>query len=525
MPKPLNWILLPLSPGTVSGKLARLPAINATGFRTPLSSRVLSKPESERTLDRVRPARGSSPLRSVRGKLPILLTKHDSFRVAGKLSGALALSMSNHLTPRLRHLLHFISPHNPICPPSPERIDCYNSAMSRPIAITSLLVEAHLKCPTKCWLFSQGESGSGNAYADWVQTQHKTYRAAGIKYMTESIAGDGRIVSKPAPMEFKTAERWLAVDFVAQAQNSTSTLQMLERAPSEGRGKTAALVPIRFLFMNKLTRDDKLVLAFDALVLSQMVGDQIEYGKIVHGDNHTVLKVKTGALAKDLRTLMRKTAALIANDSPPDLVLNRHCVECEFRAQCRQKAIEKDDLRLLAGMTSKERKTYNSKGIFTINSLSYTFRARRRPKRMAGKREKYHHSLKALAIRDHKIHIVGRPEFKLEGTPVYLDVEALPDRDFYYLIGVRVKTPDNVVQYSLWADSADDERRIWTKFLGILSEVEKPLLIHYGSFETTFLRRMCQRYGELPEESILASAIRSAVNLLSVVFAQVYFPA
>ena len=175
-------------------------------------------------------------------------------------------------------------------------------------------------------------------------------------------------------------------------------------------------------------------------------------------------------------------------------------------------------------MTPKERKTYNSKGIFTINSLSYTFRARRRPKGMAGKREKYHHSLRALAIRDHKIHIVGRPEFKLEGTPVYLDVEALLDRDFYYLIGVRVKTPDNVVQYSLWADSADDERRIWTKFLEILSEVEKPLLIHYGSFETTFLKRMCQRYGELPEESIPATAIRSAVNLLSVVFAQVYFP-
>jgi hypothetical protein len=78
-------------------------------------------------------------------------------------------------------------------------------------------------------------------------------------------------------------------------------------------------------------------------------------------------------------------------------------------------------------MADKERRTYNNRGIFTINSLSYTFRARRRPKRMAGKREKYHHSLKALAIRAQQIHIVGRPELKLEGTPVYLDVEGLPD--------------------------------------------------------------------------------------------------
>src|SRR5205823_3021551 len=95
--------------------------------------------------------------------------------------------------------LHLAACDNPCCPPSPKRIDCYTSTMSTPIAITSLLVEAHLKCPTKCWLFSQGESGSGNAYADWVKTQHTTYRAAGIKYVTESIFGDGCIVSKPEP--------------------------------------------------------------------------------------------------------------------------------------------------------------------------------------------------------------------------------------------------------------------------------------------------------------------------------------
>jgi hypothetical protein len=61
-------------------------------------------------------------------------------------------------------------------------------------------------------------------------------------------------------------------------------------------------------------------------------------------------------------------------------------------------------------------------GIFTTQ-LSYTFRPRRRPKRLRDKREKYHHSLKALAIREKKIPIVSSPELKIEGTPVYLDVE------------------------------------------------------------------------------------------------------
>ena len=97
------------------------------------------------------------------------------------------------------------------------------------------------------------------------------------------------------------------------------------------------------------------------------------------------------------------------------------------------------------------------KGIFTVTQLSYTFRPRRRPKRIRDKREKYHHSLKALAIREKKIHIVGKPELKIDGMPVYLDVEGLPDRDFYYLIGVRIGSGDSAVHHSLWADTAADE--------------------------------------------------------------------
>ena len=255
-------------------------------------------------------------------------------------------------------------------------------------------------------------------------------------------------------------------------------------------------IPIRFVFTNKLGKDEKLLLAFDAFVLSEILGREVSLGKIIHGDNHATLKVKTSTLAGEVRKRLDKIATLLSNPTPPDLVLNRHCAECEFQARCRQKAIEKDDLSLLARMSEKERKKLRSKGIFTVTQLSYTFRPRRRPKRLRDKREKYHHSLKALAIREKKIHIVGSPELKIEGTPVYLDVEGLPDRDFYYLIGVRIGNGESAVQHSLWADTVEDEGKIWREFLGILETVEKPVLIHYGSYETTFLKRMCERFGQ-----------------------------
>jgi predicted RecB family nuclease len=267
-----------------------------------------------------------------------------------------------------------------------------------------------------------------------------------------------------------------------------------------------------------------MLLAFDALLLSQALGRAVSVAKIIHGDSHSTLRVKVTSLLSPVSALTCKMSAMLAGGSPPDLILNRHCGECEFRDGCRQKASEKDDLSLLGGMTEKERKKLHGKGIFTITQLSFTFRPRRRPKRLRNRREKCHLALRALALRQRKTFIVGSPELKIDGTPVYLDVEGRPDRDFYYLIGLREKAAHGIVERSFWAGSAESERKAWRDFLAALADIERPSLFHYGSFETTFMRRMSERYGEPLPGSQAAGAIRTAVNLLSLVFAQVYFP-
>lgn len=303
-----------------------------------------------------------------------------------------------------------------------------------------------------------------------------------------------------------------------------SRLHAVERMSHSGQSKQVQFIPIRFIFTNKLTKDDKLILAFDALVLSEMLRREVSHGKIIHSNSYSAVKIKTSVLTGEVRKLVGKIKILVASTSPPDLILNRHCAECEYQARCRQKAIEKDDLSLLAGMSEKERKKFNSKGIFTVTQLSYTFRPRRRPKRRRDKREKYHHSLKALAVREKKIHVVGSPAIKIEGTPVYLDVEGLPDLDFYYLIGMRIKNGESVVQHSLWADSQEEEKTIWDQFLEILSAIDDPVLIHYGSFETAFLKRRCERYGKLIEGTAAQKSITESLNLLTVIYSQIYFP-
>ena len=47
----------------------------------------------------------------------------------------------------------------------------------------------------------------------------------------------------------------------------------------------------------------------------------------------------------------------------------------------------------------------------------------------------------------------------------YLDVEGLPDEDFYYLIGLVVRDGDAGREIQLLGGRAQDEARIWESFL------------------------------------------------------------
>src|ERR1019366_7400281 len=115
----------------------------------------------------------------------------------------------------------------------------------------------------------------------------------------------------------------------------------------------------------------------------------------------------------------------------------------------------------IANLSEKERKKQHDKGIFTVTQLSFTFRPRRRVTSLS-----VHHqyALKALAIRTNKIHVLGSvtPDSK-PVTPVYIDVEGDPDREFYYLIGLRLPRDGSPTQHPFWADDPAPERTIWTE--------------------------------------------------------------
>jgi predicted RecB family nuclease len=390
------------------------------------------------------------------------------------------------------------------------------------MTITPHLFAAYLKCPTKCWLRSTGESASGNVYAGWVRDRDEASREKGIKRLIAE-APEGSVAHEPPTESLKTATWRLATDVVVRTENSETRIAVVERVALEGRGKAAQFVPVRFVWRNKLHRDDMLLLAFDSLALSETLGREVPTGKILHGDDQATFKVKLPVLVNVVRKFVEKAAALLSNSSPPDLVLNRHCSECEFQARCRKIAVEKDDLSLLGGMSEKERQKLRSKGIFTVTQLSYTFRPRRTPKRAKNPAKPRYLALQALAIRENTVYIHGTPILPQPKTRVFLDIEGLPDRDFYYLIGLSIVSEGRETFQSYWADTQADEAALFAQFVETVSLLEDFRVFHFGDYDVAALKRKRQLLSEIHRQK-LDVILGKCMNVLSALYPHVYFP-
>src|SRR3954468_21784443 len=166
--------------------------------------------------------------------------------------------------------------------------------------VSSQLFEDYIECATKCWLRSREEPAAGNVYAEWARAQNEAYRQDALKKLCTLLPEGERVIGPSISKSSKDATWRIAIDVRLRTNELESRLHAVERIASAGRGSTNQFIPYRFEFTNKLSRQHKLLMAFDTLALAETVGRAVTLGKVMHGDNHATLKVKISAFASDV---------------------------------------------------------------------------------------------------------------------------------------------------------------------------------------------------------------------------------
>ena len=395
--------------------------------------------------------------------------------------------------------------------------------------ITESLFVAYCQCPYKAFLKSKGEVGEVVDY-EVIQTE------ADARFMDQAIDrqlrshGDSQISREPASLRLAVKEgASLILGARVEVQEVALRFDALERLFDRDDDKRAVYVPVHFTHRNKLTRDDSLLAAFHGIMLNDALGQPVPFVKIIHGPGLSTSKIKlvapTGAprLVKYAKQSLDRLRQMIDSTSPPLMILNDHCPSCEFRDRCHADAVSRDDLSLLRGMSEKENIDQRKRGINTVTQFACTFRPKSIGLRRSKPLKRHLHALQALAVRDKKVYVVRAPEIPAKTTRVYLDVEGIPDRDFYYLVGVVVEKDGESSAHSFWADDETEEQAIWVKLLDLLLDLGDCTLFHYGAYEKTYINKMMRRYpsADTPFSGTWDSAL---FNVLGAIRTNVYFP-
>ncbi len=288
--------------------------------------------------------------------------------------------------------------------------------------------------------------------------------------------------------------------------------------------RKATYVPVIVGGTHSITQEQRIAITFVGIVLARLQKRPCTAGKVVTSDAriHSVQLGKrvriVHAIIRVLRSWMHEAAS-----SPPGVVLNKNCQLCPFHESCHTEALQIDHLSLLSGLSQKQIQGYNKKGIFTVTQLAYTYRATRSKRQNSYKQLKYKYALKALAVRDNRTYVVKTEHSDIPFPHIYLDVEAIPDQCFFYLIGLLVVTGSVNTQYSFWADREGDEGQIWRQFLTTVGKYDDFTIFHYGSYEGRFINSMARKYND--EDNPLICKIKSRlVNVLGLIYGSIYFP-
>jgi predicted RecB family nuclease len=391
--------------------------------------------------------------------------------------------------------------------------------VSTPPKITNEVLEAYCYCPQKFYLKLQGERGIRTDYELMRAQLRSRIRTTAIRRFARGQRPSTDVQLTRAFLQ--NAPEYI-FDGIYEDQDFTLHIDGVAKVENTNAPTAHALHPILFSGSIRTNKQQKFILRAYGHALSTIIARQVLVGFVWNASDHTT-RVPLRLDQKDFSIWIDHLLAARRATTPPPLFLNDHCPICEFQGRCRQQALDEGNLSLLKGMTIKEIAKYNSKGLFTVNQISYTFRARRKPKRARGVTGPHYFSLQAQALREKKIFIHGSVNFPIAAPRVYIDIEGTPDSRIDYLIGALAVDHGKEEFVSFWARRDDETVRIFTEFMRYISILPKHHLVHFGSYELSALRRA---KSFLPSEfhSTVDDAVGRSINILSLIRTRVYFP-
>ena len=196
-----------------------------------------------------------------------------------------------------------------------------------PPLITSDVVVAYAQCPRKAYkLLYPDTQGIPHAYLAIVEEETRKNRANHVKKLLGKYPD-----AMPYSPEGLHKGTSIMFEGTLVSEDLQAYVDVLTRMEETGSERRHPYTPTLLVGTHKISKEQKLQLAFIGYVLSKLHKEKPAYGTIMGGGNKSQLTVLE-TLYKDIGHIVSKLRAWTSAQAPepPPIILNRHCPLCQF---------------------------------------------------------------------------------------------------------------------------------------------------------------------------------------------------
>ncbi|MBC1219704.1 TM0106 family RecB-like putative nuclease [Nostoc sp. UCD121] len=277
---------------------------------------------------------------------------------------------------------------------------------------------------------------------------------------------------------------------------------LLVKQPGQSRFGDWMYVPASIELGKRPKQEYQVVAAFHTQVLATVQGVVPEAALLILRTKNTNYTVDLFKWIPRMQQILEEFIEVLELPTPPEVFISRQkCNFCHWYSQCYAIAQSEKHLSLLPGVTPLRYTQLQDVAITTLESLANTSPS----------------TLENLVGFDPKVapKLVVQAQSALEKRPLvlpyplpieditftapielYFDIEAQPDLDLNYLLGVLVvdRLANTERFYSFLADKPEDEELVWQQFLDLVWQYPEAPIYHFCVYEFDTVKRLAKLY-------------------------------
>lgn len=191
---------------------------------------------------------------------------------------------------------------------------------------------------------------------------------------------------------------------------------------------------------------------------------------------------------------------LLGQQEPEVFISRQRCSFCHWYSHCYAIAQSQQHLSLVPGVTPSRYESLQAIGLATVESLATacpTHVGEAIGRDVASQLQQQAQSI----IENRAIRKSQRSNRIIKTIPIapielYFDIEAEPERNLDYLLGILLvdRQKNNQYFYSFLAETPAEEEKIWHQFLNLANDYQHAPIFHFSAYEVETIKRLGQLY-------------------------------